>query len=362
MSAVVVAGALVAGAGAAFAACQPQSVAPPTVAGGHNDMGGSGETDAATTVTVDSGIPPITATTVTLATGVVAPQAIVLDPDHVYWTTSQRVGQPLVGDASAGSGSVGSVPRAGGSVVDLVAGLSSPTDLAIAGSTLFFSQGSSTSGFLDAYTLDATAIVRLATGPSSALPMLVNDGLLYWASGDGAHLNVQAIPTTGGSVASVASTSGAYAPQAVATNGSSLVILANGSDGEDVVSIPLAGGAATVLWHEAGVQAVDLVVAGDAVYWSIANTASNGGEILSIPVGGGTTLTIASGLASPAGLAVQVPTLYFTSHEASGAVLAVSTGGGAITTLASGLEYPGPLAIDDAVYVGTVSAVVRVAK
>jgi hypothetical protein len=88
---------------------------------------------------------------------------------------------------------------------------------------------------------------------------------------------------------------------------------------------------------------------------------ANDGAILSMPITGGTPVTLVDDLDNPAKLAVDGNTLYFTSNVVNGAVLSTSTGGGTITTLASGLDYPYAIAVAGGlVYFTTENAVAEV--
>ena len=337
-------------------ACKPEGPAPEAVASGRGPGAGGGPTPDA------SGGRGATS----LATGVFSPRALALGPTTVYWTTSQvrQHGAP-VGDASAATGGIESAPRAGGPVTEIVAGLSSPFEVALSGSTLFFSQGGPGAATVESFLLGRTILTNVATGETPPIPLFVESGILYWASGSGGTLLVQSAPTAGGAKSTVGSQSddaGDGSPVAMVADSASLYVLSATSGGAaSILAFPFAGGAAKSLWHANGANPSDLAVLGTTLYW-IVDDSSTGGEILSMPTTGGTSTTLAANLASPAKLAVTGTSLYFTEGVASGAVLSVSTGGGTVTTLASGLDYPYAIAVDDAVYFTTATTVGRVPK
>jgi hypothetical protein len=338
---------------AVASACK-EDPAPARVASFAGCCVGGGTGDSGTTG-------PAPTSTVALATGVYSPQAIALDATNVYWTTSKGVaGAGLVGDASAGTGSIETVPRGGGSVSEVVAGLSSPVDLAIADTTFFYSVTGGAGGAVDAYTLGDLATTQVATASAPELPMVTYENTLYWATATASTLTVMSVEATGGTIATVVSEGEPYEPVALATNGSSVFVLATGGGSSYLFSGTIGGsGKATELWH-AAVTASSLAVYGSTLYWSLANTAEDGGEILAMDATPGTPTILAEHIDNAGALAVASNTIYFLSNAADGALLSMSTGGGAVTTLASGLDYPSCLVVADAAYVGTASTITRV--
>jgi hypothetical protein len=347
-----------------FVACSQESAAPPTVGsaavGVHNGGGGFDASLVDSNLGVGSG-----SGLVTLATGVVSPRAIVLSPSTVYWTTGQvaSIGA-LVGDASAGTGGIESVPRGGGARTEVLDGLSSPRELAFYGTTLFFVQGQSGAGTVDEYLLGSTAISRIAAGQTPPLPMVVDEGTLYWAGQSGSALDIFATPTGADHVSTLASLgadAGNHSPVALTAVGTTLYLLESGSDGASILEVAGSGGAPKSIWHDASFTPSDLASEGTSLYW-IGTTSTEGGEVLAMGVSGGTPATLASNLDNPGRLAVDGSQIYLTSDVAGGSVLAVSTGGGGVTTLATGLDYPFAVAVDDAVYFTTATTVARVPR
>ncbi|MHB1584571.1 MAG: NHL repeat-containing protein, partial [Acidimicrobiales bacterium] len=75
---------------------------------------------------------------------------------------------------------------------------------------------------------------------------------------------------------------------------------------------------------------------------------SGNGRILKVPAGGGAQTTVASGLNTPEGVAVDAAGDVFIADTANNSVVEVPAGGGAQTTVASGLNTPEGVAVDAA--------------
>jgi hypothetical protein len=112
---------------------------------------------------------------------------------------------------------------------------------------------------------------------------------------------------------------------------------------------PLAGGAPVHLASSLGFTGA---VAADAtnVYW----VDDDQGTVNAVPIAGGPSRVVASGLHTPDGIAVKGSTLYVT--DAGGDLFAVPAAGGAVSTLVAGpgvpsgvfaAEYSAALAVDD---------------
>jgi hypothetical protein len=123
-----------------------------------------------------------------------------------------------------------------------------------------------------------------------------------------------------------------------------------------VMTVPLSGGTSTTLAvGQAGLFA--LAVSADNVYWTEHGSVADDG-ILSVPVSGGVPSTFAAGQASANGLAVHGSRLYWTNGLTDGGALGASgtvvsapfegaLDGGSIATLASGQDVPFGIAMND---------------
>jgi len=113
---------------------------------------------------------------------------------------------------------------------------------------------------------------------------------------------------------------------------------------------PLGGGATQVPVTSPDGWIGGLAVDSGNLYW----IDQDDGQILSMPVAGGATTTIATGLTTPGGLAIREGSIYLTDPD--GDLMTVPVGGGAVTTLVHGpglppheeVEgFPPALAVDD---------------
>jgi hypothetical protein len=96
---------------------------------------------------------------VTLATGQNRPFAMAVDGDNVYWTNSAE-------DGDAGSGSVMSVPKAGGATTVLASGETKPHEIAVGGGNVYWTTyPSAKSVSVTGGTPSVIATRRTSTGP-----------------------------------------------------------------------------------------------------------------------------------------------------------------------------------------------------
>jgi hypothetical protein len=121
-------------------------------------------------------------------------------------------------------------------------------------------------------------------------------------------------------------------------------------DGGMVLSVPLAGGTPRAL--AAGPGCPVLALAGTTLYLA----GLHGGDVASLPSGGGPLTTLVSGAdagaGTPVGIAVDATSVYWTTT--GGAVMKAPRGGGSATSLASGQTGVTAPAVDaSGVYWGT---------
>ncbi len=148
------------------------------------------------------------------------------------------------------------------------------------------------------------------------------------------------VPTAGGSVTPIVASITGYTPGVELHNpfvfDHTNLYFAESSGGDStgpVARAPVAGGTATVLASSMGFTA-GIAVDGSNVYW----VDQDQGTVNRVPIAGGSATQLASGLQTPGGLALEDGTLYLT--DAAGDLLSVPVGGGSVKTLFTGPGIP----------------------
>ncbi len=193
----------------------------------------------------------------------------------------------------------------------------------------------------------------LASGNPSGLA--VHAGTVYWADVGTPAMHytngsVFTIPTSGGTLVTLASGQGQ--PSNVAVSAAAVFWMTSGlcttgdsgvSCASYVMSVPLGGGTPTTI--ASGQNFVGLALDTTSVYWAIGGS---NGAIMTAPLAGGTENVVVSGVNYAGVIAVDSANVYWSSGTgSSGAVVTAPLTGGAATTLASGQEI-GTLTVDSA--------------
>jgi hypothetical protein len=214
---------------------------------------------------------------------------------------------------------------------------------------------SSSPNWVSAFTLDAANVYWADPGSSSAGNL---DG------------SIRSVPIAGGA-ATVLATGQAW-PTAIAVDSSFVYWVNSGSTSGSwsVMKVPIAGGAATTL-ASGTATATSVVLVSGVLFWVTASdeqgqllpgtdlqqTAFASTSLLSMPVGGGTPVTVATGVttslpypddggdfARAGTLLADASRVYW--PDGNSQVLAVSAAGGSPTALATGQVHPVGLALD----------------
>ena len=223
--------------------------------------------------------------------------------------------------------------------------------------------------------------VTLATTRSMVRGIAAADTHLYWVQegigplqGDGRQptdSGVRAVPKAGGEVTILVDGWRNEPPPTlppgfipgnwmtrggIAVDAGRVVYSDTSFGGYRILSVPVAGGAVTVLFETSGVEGSDyarqIVVAGGAAYWIDLHA------IRAAPVVGGAASTLVSGIPQGVSLAVGLGQVAWVETEccaiaANGRIRAAPIFGGAATTLAALLDFPEGVRIDDAAAVVT---------
>jgi hypothetical protein len=270
---------------------------------------------------------------VTLASGQGAPFQVAVDAINVYWTDT-------------GSGTIMSVPLAGGLPITLASGQHAPRGIAVDASNVYWADWWNP-GNVMSVPLFGGIPTTLATGQNQPDGIAVDATSVYWT--DEGSGDVMKVPLAGGSPETLAIGSeddgGSIGAEFIAVDATS-VFFASGGSGVIlgvVTSVPLAGGATTTL-VDAG-HPFGLAVDGTSVYWADASLHA----VMSTPLGGGAITALASGQNTPVWVAVDATSVYWTDALplSSGSVVKVPIGGGSPTTLVTGQSSPCGLAVDD---------------
>jgi hypothetical protein len=242
---------------------------------------------------------------VTLATST-DPQFLAVDSKNVYWTDD--------GDGSSGNtgtGSVLSVPIAGGTVTTLATGLLSPAGIAV----------------------DATDVYW------------VDFGLLD-PPGD-----VMKVAVSGGTPVTLATSTGGGTPTHITIDAKNVYW----TDGNAVWQIPKGGGTPLMLAEHKGGLTSGIAVDSTYVYWTSEESPDGGsplntGSVMKTPIGGGATTVLATGQSIPLDLKVDGKNLYWANQgettKPNGMVMKLPLAGGSPVPLAMGQNTVFDLAID----------------
>ncbi len=159
----------------------------------------------------------------------------------------------------------------------LIAGLTSPEDIAVDATTLFWTDTGS--GTVNSAPKTGGTVAKLATGQAKPLRIALDDGYVYWTNNLGAA--VMRVSKSGGTPALVAA---AKEPTDLGIDGSS-VFWINSTDGT-IVSAPRTGGATTTLATSKAPRGI-AIVAGNVYYGELST------GVWRLPTSGGVPTLVA---------------------------------------------------------------------
>ena len=135
--------------------------------------------------------------------------------------------------------------------------------------------------------------------------MAIKDGALYWTADDGVYR--RDLAAARGSATKIVDSSSARGP--IAVDGNS--VYWSGVSGDPIRKVPRAGGTASDV--VTGTDALYVASDGTNVYWS--DFDMQGGAFVMAPVGGGTSMVLATDLTNPGDIALDATNVYFANSS-----------------------------------------------
>lgn len=185
----------------------------------------------------------------------------------------------------------------------------------------------------------SAAVTTLANGPHDVFDIAIDDSYVYWLVNhqSAAGSEVLRVAKAGGPVETIAVIPGIVYQFAVDDAFVYLPIYVQSSDGGALQRVPKSGGSTATIAD--GLRYLAMVAVDDrAVYTArLASEMPVDYELVSYPLGGGSTTVLASGLDGPEALAFSPTTLYVT-NEGDSHFVEIPRSGGTATQPISGLS------------------------
>jgi hypothetical protein len=270
----------------------------------------------------------------TLASNQMFPNGVAIDATNAYWVNAVQ-------------GTVKKVPLAGGTPVTLASGQPTASAAAIAVDAAGIYWTNAATGTVMKVPLDGGTPTTLASKHGYPYAIAVDATSVYWTDYDEA--NVMRVPKGGGPSTTLAS--GQDNPQAIAIDATSVYWIDGPAPTGDgvvptcdpgaVMKVPKGGGSPVTL--ASGLRApAAIAVDATSVYWLAFTDDDNAGAVMKMALDGGSPMTLAKGESFPAGIAVDCASVYWIADgpEFSGSLMRVPISGGRVTTLASEQQTP----------------------
>jgi hypothetical protein len=259
-------------------------------------------------------------------------------------------------------------------VLAVGAGCYGITNIAVLGPTAYWVATDPNQQELQATPVNGGATTTIAISSLPIPQILASGEAIYWLEHGtpGTSMSaIRSIPGGGGTVTTLVNGFDAGAGTFALDSSSVYYTTTAGANAVDLVSRPLAGGAPTTLVSSIPLPTKLIIAAGNVVW------IDSGGEVRSVPVGGGSPVTLAAVSATSIGpFDVVFDGVNVVWTEATnitppignvpaillGSVRAILPTGGAVTTLYQSNDAPSTLAIDPQSHVNWIDSQPRIAR
>jgi hypothetical protein len=308
-------------------------------------VGGSSTADASTTGEAGT-------TGQALVDNISAPHGLALSSTDVFFSSG------------TGTAAISSVPTAGGAVAPLVRGLTLPTELLLVNGLLVWIDLGSSAQAGAVFKLDpSTSVAAQISGPLQSPTAIASDGrYVYIASAfPSGGVSIDRVPLASGPPFSVTTVVGDFTPAGMVIDARYAYFVGKTLAGGAVYRVALTGGPAEALWSTNGGTLGAVAVTGAHLYWTLDAPNAGAATIFSVPITGGMAVALAAQQPHAERLAFDNVSLFWTTGT-DGQVVRVPLSGGASDVVASGLGSALHIAVSDAVYVTTATGIVKIPR